>query len=59
MSGARSRTYRVVWSEEDQAYVGLRDGYSSLSWLAGTPEDALCGVRALVEEIDNEVFHCR
>lgn len=42
--------YRVVWSEEDQEYVGLCAEFPSLSWLAKTPETALPGIRSLVAE---------
>jgi predicted HicB family RNase H-like nuclease len=48
-------TYRVTWSEEDQQYVGLCAEFPSLSWLAGTPEDALAGVRALVAEVAKDM----
>ena len=34
-------TYRVTWSEDDNEYVGLCAEFSSLSWLADTPEKAL------------------
>ncbi len=40
--------YRVIWSEEDKEYVGLCAEFSSLSWLAGSPEAALKGIRKLV-----------
>ena len=43
-------TYRVQWSEEDQAYVGLCTELPSLSWLAKTPGAALNGIRRLVAE---------
>jgi predicted HicB family RNase H-like nuclease len=43
-------TYRVTWSEEDGEFVGLCAEFPSLSWLDGTPEDALKGVRSLVSE---------
>ncbi len=42
-------TYRVMWSEEDQEYVGLCSEFPSLSWLKDTPEAALKGIRALVK----------
>ncbi len=42
-------TYRVMWSEEDQEYVGLCSEFPSLSWLRATPEAALKGIRALVK----------
>jgi predicted HicB family RNase H-like nuclease len=41
----------VTWSNEDQEYVGLCAEFPSLSWLAGTPEEALVGVRAVVAEV--------
>jgi predicted RNase H-like HicB family nuclease len=42
--------YRVVWSQEDGEYVGLCDEFPSLSWLAGTPEEAQSGIRDVVAE---------
>jgi predicted HicB family RNase H-like nuclease len=44
-------TYRVTWSEEDAEYVGLCVEFPGLSWLAGTPEDALAGIRSVVAEV--------
>lgn len=44
-------TYRVTWSQEDGEYVGLCAEFSSLSWLAPTPEKALAGIRHLVAEV--------
>jgi predicted HicB family RNase H-like nuclease len=41
-------TYRVTWSEEDNEHVGLCAEFPSLSWLAGTPEAALKGIRKVV-----------
>jgi predicted HicB family RNase H-like nuclease len=41
-------TYRVMWSEEDQEYVGLCSEFPSLSWLMPSLEAALKGIRALV-----------
>jgi predicted HicB family RNase H-like nuclease len=41
-------TYRVTWSEEDQEYVGLCAEFPSLSWLAGSQEAALKGIRSVV-----------
>jgi predicted HicB family RNase H-like nuclease len=40
--------YRVLWSTEDEEYVGLCAEFPSLSWLAVAPEDALRGIRELV-----------
>jgi len=42
--------YRVIWSDSDQAYVGLCVEFPNLSWLAGTPEAALKGIRSVVAE---------
>lgn len=43
-------TYRVTWSEEDNEYVGLCAEFPSLSWLEGTPEAALKGIRSLAQK---------
>jgi len=44
-------TYRVTWSPEDNEHVGLCVELPSLSWLAATPEEALTGIRQLVDEV--------
>ena len=44
-------TYRVTWSEEDNEYVGLCAEFPSLSWLEGSPEAALTGIRSLVKKV--------
>ena len=41
-------TYRVTWSDEDNEFVGLCAEFSMLSWLAASPEEALKGIRAIV-----------
>jgi len=43
--------YRVIWSLEDEEYVGLCAEFASLSWLAQTPEDALKGIRTVVADV--------
>lgn len=43
-------TYRVMWSEEDEEFVGSCAEFYSLSWLAPTPEGALKGIRYIVKE---------
>jgi len=43
-------TYRVLWSEEDEEFVGLCAEFPGLSWLAPTSEKALKGIRAVVKE---------
>ncbi len=42
--------YRVIWSDKDDEYLGLCAEFPSLSWLAGTPEAALKGIRRVVAE---------
>ncbi|MBC8418993.1 MAG: type II toxin-antitoxin system HicB family antitoxin [Pseudomonadota bacterium] len=42
--------YRVIWSNRDREYVGLCVEFPNLSWLAGTPEAALKGIRRVVSE---------
>jgi len=42
--------YRVIWSANDDEYLGLCAEFPSLSWLAGTPEGALKGIRRVVAE---------
>ena len=44
-------TYRITWSEEDKEYVGLCVEFPSLSWLAGSQEGALKGIRKIVEDV--------
>ncbi|MBU2648079.1 toxin-antitoxin system HicB family antitoxin [bacterium] len=48
-------TYRVTWSENDTAYVGLCAEFPSLSWLATTPESALKGIRNGVADVVNDM----
>lgn len=43
-------TYRTIWSDEDQEYVGLCAEFPSLSWLEPTETGALAGIRRVVAE---------
>ena len=43
-------TYRIIWSEEDQEFVGLCAEFPSLSWLDLDHDDALSGIRSLVKD---------
>ena len=43
--------YRVVWSEDDQEYVGYVPNFQSLSWLAESQNDAWQGIRKLVADV--------
>ena len=42
-------TYRVIWSEEDQEFVGLCAEFPSLSWLESSLDSALKGIRLLIK----------
>ena len=44
-------TYRVVWSPEDGEHAGLCSEFPSLSWLAPTTDEAMAGIRRLVNEV--------
>ena len=43
-------SYRVIWSDKDDEYLALCAEFPNLSWLAGTPEAALKGIRRVVAE---------
>ena len=44
-------TYRVIWSDEDEQYVGLCAEFPSLSWLASSPEEALRGILRVATKV--------
>ena len=48
---AEKYTYRVVWSEDDQQYVGVCTEFPSLSHLAGSHDDALTGIVEVVRTV--------
>lgn len=43
-------TYRVIWSEEDQEFVGQCAEFPSLSWLEEEQDAALHGIVRLVSD---------
>ena len=43
--------YRVIWSVEDDEFVGLCAEFPSLSWLEPTAEEAFSGIRRLAAEV--------
>ena len=49
-------SYRVIWSEDDNEYVGLCSEFPSLSWLAVSPAEALGGIRKVVAEVVEEMI---
>lgn len=40
-------TYRVIWSKEDNEFVGLCDEFRSLSYLSEIESEALDGIKNL------------
>jgi len=44
-------TYRITWSAEDNENIGLCAEFPSLSWIASSPEEALVGIRRIVNEV--------
>lgn len=44
-------TYTVIWSQEDEEFVGLCAEFPSLSWLEPTAEEAYSGIRSLVADV--------
>lgn len=47
--------YRVIWSQEDQEFVGLCEQFPSLSWLDISAAKALQGIEALVAEVVSDM----
>ncbi|MCZ7620940.1 hypothetical protein KsCSTR_36350 [Candidatus Kuenenia stuttgartiensis] len=48
-------TYRVIWSADDNEYVGLCAEFPGLSWLAKTPEGALRGIRKVIADVIDDM----
>ena len=51
MPDATHYTYRVAWSVEDGEHVATVAEFSSLSWLAPTPVEALAGLADVVRDV--------
>lgn len=51
MADADRYTYRVVWSEDDEEFVGTVAEFPSLSWLEEEQSAALSGITDLVAEV--------
>jgi predicted HicB family RNase H-like nuclease len=56
---AERYAYRVVWSEEDQEYVGLCAEMPSLSWLEKSQDAALRGIVAAAREVVRDMARLR
>jgi len=54
MSGQKSYTFRVIWSEEKELFIGLCDEFPDLSLSARTREDALLLIQTQVKAITVE-----
>ena len=48
-------TFRVMWSEKDDEFIGLCTEFPSLSWLAASPELTLKGIRSVVQKCLNDL----
>lgn len=44
-------TYRLAWSVKDKEFIATVVEFPSLSWIAGTREEALDGLTALVIDV--------
>jgi predicted RNase H-like HicB family nuclease len=49
-------TYRVSWSPNDAEHVACCAEFPSLSWLAEDDNDALRGIKAVVQEVIAEMM---
>lgn len=47
--------FNVLWSQDDQAYIGTCDRFPSLSWISETPEKALEGIKSTTKTIISEI----
>lgn len=56
MINPKHYAYRVIWSEEDQEYVGLCAEFPSLSWLAPEQEEAFAGIVSLVWDAVKDIL---
>jgi predicted HicB family RNase H-like nuclease len=54
-SSAERYTYRVLWSDEDQEFVGLCAEFSSLSWLDQSQSAALTGIVRVVRQVIDDM----
>jgi len=49
-------TYRVMWSDDDEEFVGLCAEFPSLSWLASTSSKALRGIQSTVKDCVSDML---
>lgn len=48
-------TFYAFWSAEDNEWVGVCPDFPSMSWLDEVPSRALEGIKALVEETEQDL----
>ena len=46
----------VIWSVEDEEFVGLCAEFPSLSWLAPTQDEAFSGIRSVVADVVEDML---
>jgi len=51
-------TYRVIWSQEDEEFVGLCAEFPGLSYLDESETSALDGIRDLVSDVLQDMEAC-
>jgi predicted HicB family RNase H-like nuclease len=54
-SSVERYTYRVLWSEEDEEFVGLCAEFPSLSWLDRSQSAALAGIVRVVRQVIDDM----
>ena len=56
---AEEYTYRVFWSEEDEAFIAVADEFKSLSNIADTQAGALAGMVDLLKDVFREMYRSK
>ena len=46
--------FHTIWSEEDQEFVGLCDEQPFMSYLDPNEEEALAGIKGLVDAVEKD-----
>ena len=52
---ARHPRYEISFSNEDREWVATSSEFPSLSWLAGTPEEAMKGLEKLIKAVEADL----
>ncbi|EHU1847561.1 antitoxin HicB [Acinetobacter baumannii] len=53
---SKQYTYRVIWSAEDNEYVGLCAEFPLLSWLDADQPKALSGIVELIADVVDDMI---